>query len=438
MFDWINDATEGGIYEREYTLMGDFEILLFDFLPDKVKKKCCQFHFCQCIERREKKIIYKTEEERKKGKKLKKELMCLSICPEILVESMFNVLKETYKSHELIEYFESNYMKERNNCNPIKYWNVGSEEYRTNNYSESFNREIKQFFNRRNYFNGSSKQSLLKFESILYEFIQYESCNKNLKQIKRKNEILQWKNDLIRKISHNYEDFKTRELFIILKAVMKLGRHKSNEKNNNEEEIRNNEHETNVLNDVTVDEFLENEVILGIDNNIGEIENEVHEELEDGFGNEISEVIEEMNRDEQLNEDMCLNDRNKNKKQKICMKKSIKQMDYEKIMNKMKEKHITDEENEELISNSIINTLKESVNKEKTKISKQKQQKRNRKKEQTKEKKYNNKQFKKKKEIEIEEIEENRSSEEINKLPKPNQTSLKLCRRKRKIIQIDN
>ncbi len=57
MFNWINDATEGGIYEREYTLMGDFEILLFDFLPDKVTKKCCQFHFCQGIERREKKII---------------------------------------------------------------------------------------------------------------------------------------------------------------------------------------------------------------------------------------------------------------------------------------------------------------------------------------------------------------------------------------------
>ena len=119
------------------------------------------------------------------------------------------------------------------------------------------------------------------------------------------------------------------------------------------------------------------------------------------------------------------------KKTRNIHEKSIKQMGYEKIMNKMKEKHITDEENEELISNSIINTLKESVNKEKTKISKQKQQKRNRKKEQTKKRNTTNSSKRKK-------FEEKRNSEETNKLPKPNQTSSKLCRRKRKIIEIND
>ena len=37
MFDRIDILTNGGIYEREFTLMGDFEILNFDFLKENVR-----------------------------------------------------------------------------------------------------------------------------------------------------------------------------------------------------------------------------------------------------------------------------------------------------------------------------------------------------------------------------------------------------------------
>ena len=72
MFDAIDKLTDGGIYKRNYTLMGDFEIINFDFLGKNVRKKCCNFHFCQCIERNYNEKRNRTDEDLKKRYKLKK------------------------------------------------------------------------------------------------------------------------------------------------------------------------------------------------------------------------------------------------------------------------------------------------------------------------------------------------------------------------------
>ena len=72
MFNIIDELTDGGIYQREYTMMGDFEIASFKFLGANVKKKCCQFHFSQCIERNAVGIKRLPKDERKVKRELKK------------------------------------------------------------------------------------------------------------------------------------------------------------------------------------------------------------------------------------------------------------------------------------------------------------------------------------------------------------------------------
>lgn len=53
IFDKIDEKTGGKLFQRKLTIMGDFEILNFNFFNDElVTKKCCSFHFCECLERK--------------------------------------------------------------------------------------------------------------------------------------------------------------------------------------------------------------------------------------------------------------------------------------------------------------------------------------------------------------------------------------------------
>jgi len=303
MFNIIDEKTDGGIHDREFTLMGDFEIMGFNFLSDKVKRKCCQFHFCQCIERKSKKIRSSSKEERKMKNRIKKELMALSILPMDAVEDTFKYIKEKYGQHPLIEYFEKNFMT--NKQYPIDSWNVNKEEHRTNNISESFNRELRHYFKRSNYFSGGKRPRLMVFEAILFGYMDYKSKCKSMKVSSKRNIVSECKTALIMNLSKHLPLFKTMEdLLFMAITIMKLGKHKAKkEEAPKETEAKNvkvgveKKEETQVIID---EEYFEIENVEDIDNIDGE----------DGIGNDINEG--------QRTEDMIIiNEGCENDKEKI-------------------------------------------------------------------------------------------------------------------------
>ena len=326
MFKEINTLTHGLAFTQKYTLMGDFEILLFDFLGNNVVKKCCQFHFCQCIERKAKKIIYKSKEEKKKGKKLKKELMSLSICPRHLVKDMFDRLKEKYKDYELIKYFETNYISDKKDGCPIDYWNVSEEQHRTNNFSESFNREIRHYFTVSSYFRTTSKPSIEVFESTLFQYIDYLEKNQKLKRTRRRNIVLECKNELIKNINKYHNLFKSNELFIVLKSIMAMGKHKAKKRIDNTITEEDSDGE-----EVFIDEeYFETKKDEDIDN----IDDE------DGIGNDIEEIKEEINKANRKKEE------------------DIQRISFTSLKEKMEENGIIDSETNELLLKSVKETFR--------------------------------------------------------------------------------
>jgi len=285
MFDKINYLTEGGVYGREYTLIGDFEIMNFDFLGKNVRRKCCHFHFCQSIERNYNEKRHRTKEELKRRKKLKKELMALSLCPLERVEGLFEFIKNSHnkidepaENFQIINYFENNYLKGKKVC-PMENWNVCGEEHRTNNISESFNRELRHYFSDKSYFNGGKSSSRRYFESLLYQYIRFEIKYNKYKVTRKKNYVLDCKNQIIENIRRNAEIFDEKELLVVLLSILEMGKHKTTKKEQT----------------VTVDdEYFETRNDSQLDNLDGE----------DGIGNDINELVEETQcmKEEEINE----------------------------------------------------------------------------------------------------------------------------------------
>ena len=229
MFDIINNLTNEGMMNRNIKIIGDFEIMRFNFLnkyegPNgKITRKCCNFHYCQCIGRKAKPI------ETYQRNTLKDELLSLSICPEKRVNDLFECLVKKYgKEDKLMKYFNDYYMN--NKHNPISAWNVSNEEHRTNNVSESFNQELRHYFKKKNYFNGNKQQSVISFERVLYQYINYrEKCQK-YETTKKRNKIVEWKDLLIKDLIEQEKKFDDEQLLVILRSVLKLGKHKIQKK----------------------------------------------------------------------------------------------------------------------------------------------------------------------------------------------------------------
>ena len=66
----------------------------------------------------------------------------------------------------MLKYFDENYIQK--DGYPKESWNVCGEEHRTNNISESFNRELNHYCKQSNYFNGTINTSVLLFEGTLF------------------------------------------------------------------------------------------------------------------------------------------------------------------------------------------------------------------------------------------------------------------------------
>ena len=112
LFKYINKITNGGVYGRKIKIMGDLEIMKFNFLPE-AEKKCCQFHLFQCIKRNATRIGNCSGG-------LKEDMMVLSIAPLDRVNWLFKYIFEKYSSSEryenwcenlmLLKYFFDNYI----------------------------------------------------------------------------------------------------------------------------------------------------------------------------------------------------------------------------------------------------------------------------------------------------------------------------------------
>ena len=118
--------------------------------------------------------------------------MALSICPQERVKNLFEFIKNKHSdineptdNLRILEYFENNYLFGK--C-PIDFWNVCGEQHRTNNISESFNRELRHYFNDKNYFKGGKSPNRKYFEPLLYKYIKFEVIHHKYKVTKEKKD----------------------------------------------------------------------------------------------------------------------------------------------------------------------------------------------------------------------------------------------------------
>ena len=94
---------------------------------------------------------------------------------------------ELEEAEKLHKYFIKNYIIN----DKVKYWNVCTEEEKTNNACESLNRVLNLFFRKRRFNATTKKPTYDQFIVTIYEFMQYM----NLRQYKktRKNKVTELK-----------------------------------------------------------------------------------------------------------------------------------------------------------------------------------------------------------------------------------------------------
>ena len=144
MFLEIERITGIDILNKKMMLMGDFEVLSFDFFGKDVKKFTCYFHFCQNLYKfcmKHSKIEYQ-----KRGEyyQLARSLMMLALVKKENVKKIFKHLNNKYKgklNKTLLNYFKKNYITGRYK---IENWNVRRLDAKTNNVVEAFHSSLKK------------------------------------------------------------------------------------------------------------------------------------------------------------------------------------------------------------------------------------------------------------------------------------------------------
>ena len=144
LFMEISRITRVDILNKKMTLLGDFEILNFDFFGKNVKKSSCFFHFCQNLYKfcmKHSKIEYQ-----KRGEyyQLARSLMMLALVKKENVKKIFKHLNNKYKgklNKTLLNYFKKNYITGRYK---IENWNVRRLDAKTNNVVEAFHSSLKK------------------------------------------------------------------------------------------------------------------------------------------------------------------------------------------------------------------------------------------------------------------------------------------------------
>ena len=162
---------------------------------------------------------------------------------------------------------------------PISCWNVRNEKHRTNNISESFNRELRHYFKKLGYFNG--KKSLQAFERSLTMYINYRSKCEKLETTKKRNKTVEVKDILISNINNYEKEFNEKQLLITLTSITQVGRHINKNNKNNEKVQKEIEGECQEIDE----ENFETKDDKYIDNFNGS----------DGIGNDITEFIKDNN-----------------------------------------------------------------------------------------------------------------------------------------------
>ena len=223
MFDLLVKAVGSDFMDRNFTFMGDFEIAHFNFLRDKVTRKNCLFHYCQCIYRKCQ-YISKIEYENKTSfYELAKSLMILPYVSPNRVVSIFDMLKNEYKSEnekELLKYFEENFL---NGSFKLENWNLHDTIIRTNNQIESFHSAFNRFVNQKHpkFHNLVPKIN----KQIIKNKKEYDEQVKNMRTRRKKTEFI-LKNKNLYLILLEESKYKDNELVILLKNATKNKREK--------------------------------------------------------------------------------------------------------------------------------------------------------------------------------------------------------------------
>ena len=234
------------------------------------------------------------------------------------IKNKHSDINEPTDNLKILEYFENNYLFGK--C-PIDFWNVCGEQHRTNNISESFNRELRHYFNDKNYFKGGKSPNGKYFEPLLYKYIKFEVIQHKYKVTKEKNDNLKCKNEMISFVKKNINLFKDEELLLLLCSVLEMSKHKMTKEGKTEKVIID-------------DEFFETNNDSQIDNINGE----------DGIGNDVSEILE--NQEKNL----------ENQEKKIVEIEMDEPVIYKDVMEKLKP--MIEEVNLESFSDCLKNTIR--------------------------------------------------------------------------------
>ena len=221
MFKEIDKLTDNGITCHNFTMMGDMEIDHFNFLGNNIKRKCCQFHF--------NKAICTNARELKCSRELVEDLMVLAIAPLQRVYSLFRTIIFKYLDSEckfkdgnlsLLTYFFNNYII-GNECTK-ETWNVSTEEHRTNNICESFNKTLNKYFKSSEPLEYYEKPPLEQFYSVTFQFIETRKKFYRLKEKKRVDKYSSCKTTLIQQLNEIHSRYNNEWLLLSLKLIRRI------------------------------------------------------------------------------------------------------------------------------------------------------------------------------------------------------------------------
>lgn len=234
LFNMLEEESKQDITDREFTLMGDFEISHFNFFKKKITRKNCLFHYCQCIYRKCQKISKNDYDSHGSFYKLAKSLMILPYVSENRVKNIFNYLKNEYKNEnekELLTYFENNFI---NGSFKIKNWNLHDIVIRSNNQIESFHSSFNRFVRLNN---PPFHQLVPKINKQIEKVkVEYDEQVKKMNRRRKKTEYL-IKNKNLYTILLEENKYNDMEFVTVLMNAIKISNYKYEKDPNPTEEI---------------------------------------------------------------------------------------------------------------------------------------------------------------------------------------------------------